>query len=53
VPVTDKADGQANDVFNNMPAGKELEKWNTYSPLWAPVGVEKMTDGVRVTYTKR
>jgi len=45
VPVTDIAGEHANEVFNDLPAGKELEKWNTYSPLWASVGIEKMTDG--------
>jgi hypothetical protein len=39
VPVTAVADQQANETFNDMPAGKELEKWNTYSPIWAPVGI--------------
>jgi hypothetical protein len=45
VPVTDVADGPANEDFNTLPAGKELEKWNTFSPLWAKVGIEKMADG--------
>jgi len=45
VPVTEIADTHANETFNNMPAGKELEKWNTYSPQWAPVGINKAPDG--------
>jgi hypothetical protein len=47
VPVTATATEQANEVFNNLPQGKELEKWNTYSPLWAPVSIEKSPDGMR------
>jgi hypothetical protein len=47
VPVTDHVSEQANEVFNNMPAGKELDKWNTYSPEWAKVGIEKMPDGTK------
>ncbi|WEK17699.1 MAG: six-hairpin glycosidase [Candidatus Pedobacter colombiensis] len=39
VPVKDKADQHVNEVFNTMPAGKELEFWNIYSPLWAPVKI--------------
>lgn len=45
VPVTEIAGAHANEVFNEMPAGKELDKWNTYSPQWAPVTIEKATDG--------
>ncbi|WP_448698369.1 exo-alpha-sialidase [Mucilaginibacter sp. AW1-3] len=45
VPVTDVADGHANEDFNTMPAGKELDKWNTFSPQWAKVQIEKMADG--------
>jgi hypothetical protein len=30
-----------------MPAGKELDKWNTCSPEWAKVGIEKMADGTK------
>lgn len=47
VPVTEIADAPANEVFNTMPLGKELEKWNTYSPQWAPVTIEKAPDGER------
>ncbi|WP_299582535.1 six-hairpin glycosidase [Mucilaginibacter sp.] len=48
VPVTDIAAEHANEVFNDMPTGKELEKWNVFSPLWAHAGIEKMADGTRV-----
>ncbi|HEY4324857.1 MAG TPA: six-hairpin glycosidase [Mucilaginibacter sp.] len=47
VPVIDHVSSQADEVFNDMPAGKELDKWNTYSPEWAKVGIEKMPDGTR------
>ena len=47
VPLTSVAIQQADDVFNDMPAGKELEQWNTYSSLWAPVGIDKAPDGTR------
>ncbi|HVW14728.1 MAG TPA: hypothetical protein VHB54_12915 [Mucilaginibacter sp.] len=47
VPITAVAANQANEVFNDIPAGKELEKWNTYSPIWAPVGIAQAPDGTR------
>lgn len=46
VPITDKAGKQANDVFNDMPAGKELNQWNINSLLWAPVSI-KTINGVK------
>lgn len=52
VPVTDVATEQANDVFNNLPEGKELNKWNVFSPLWAPVKIEKMVDGTKALSLK-
>ncbi len=42
VPVRDKADRPASDSFHAMPDGKELADWNTYSPLWAKAGIEKV-----------
>ena len=48
VPVTDKATADVDEVFDKMPEGKELGFWNIYSPLWAPVTIEKMKDGSRV-----
>ncbi|MCU7551902.1 exo-alpha-sialidase [Chitinophagaceae bacterium LB-8] len=47
VPVTEKATSQADDVFQNIKDGDELKLWNVYSPLWAPVTIEKMADGVK------
>jgi len=52
VPLTSVATQQADDVFNNMPAGKELEQWNTYSSLWAPVNIDKAPDGSRALTLK-
>ncbi|SDT16992.1 hypothetical protein SAMN05216490_2644 [Mucilaginibacter mallensis] len=52
VPVTDVTTEQANEVFNNLPAGKELEKWNTYGSLWAPVAIDKAPDGARALALK-
>ncbi|MCX6237942.1 MAG: six-hairpin glycosidase [Bacteroidia bacterium] len=41
VPVKSIAESQVQDVFNELPEGKELDNWNIYSPVWAKVGVEK------------
>jgi hypothetical protein len=40
VPVKSAAETHANDVFNDLPVGKELNNWNLYSPVWARVGIE-------------
>jgi hypothetical protein len=40
VPVKSVAETHVNDVFNELPANKELENWNIYSPAWARVGAE-------------
>ncbi len=45
VPIMDKVSAHANDVFDKMQAGKELQRWNINSGLWASVAIEKMTDG--------
>ena len=39
VPVTSVVSADVNEVFDQLPAGKELQNWNIYSPLWAPVSV--------------
>ena len=52
VPVTDVTTEQANEIFNDLPAGKELEKWNTYSSLWAPAAIDKAPDGTRALALK-
>ncbi len=40
VPVKDKITTPVNDVFDSMAAGKELNEWNIYSPLWCKVNIE-------------
>jgi len=52
VPVKEKADGQADDDFEKLPAGKELDSWNIYSPAWAPVKVEKAAGGAKILTLK-
>ncbi len=44
VPIEDKETNQLNEVFNNMSDGKELNRWNVYSPLWAKVDVLKVNN---------
>jgi hypothetical protein len=41
VPVTAAVTQDVGEVFSQMPDGKELAQWNIYSPLWAPVRIEK------------
>lgn len=41
VPVKQKVASPVNDVFNNLPAGKELNEWNLYSPLWCRTVIEQ------------
>ncbi|HLP38234.1 exo-alpha-sialidase [Lacibacter sp.] len=41
VPVKNKVAAPVNDVFNNLPAGKELNEWNLYSPLWCRTVIEQ------------
>jgi len=43
LPVNEKASEHVNDDFSKLAKGNELELWNTYSPLWAPVKVENGT----------
>jgi hypothetical protein len=47
VPVRDHVTEQVAEVFNEMTDGEELKCWNIYSPLNAPVKIEKMADGKR------
>jgi hypothetical protein len=47
VPVTGKATAQADDVFDRFNSIQEMTKWNIYSPLQAPVSLEKRADGKR------
>jgi len=48
VPVKEKADRHADDNFAEMTAGQELDSWNIYSPLLAPVHVGKSAGGGKV-----
>lgn len=52
VPVTAKAAGPVNDIFNELPDGHELDQWNIYSPLWAPVSMEKTPAGKKALMLK-
>lgn len=52
VPVRDKADQYAKDIFEQMSSGKELEQWNYNSARWATVGIEKMDDGTKALSLK-
>ena len=47
VPVKSKVENDVNDIFDNLPNGKELDFWNTYNLSWAPVGIE-ILDGEKV-----
>lgn len=49
VPVEDKIDADLEDVFNDIAAGHELDKWNIYSPLWAPVKIENFEEEKMLT----
>ena len=40
VPVNVVESNQVNEEFSKMPQDKALDRWNIYSPLWAPVKVE-------------
>ncbi|MDN3669358.1 six-hairpin glycosidase [Echinicola jeungdonensis] len=44
-PITAEAAGHANEVFNEIPDGSELDLWNIYSPAWARVEIEKDNEG--------
>jgi hypothetical protein len=42
VPVKSNATAQADDNFDSKKQLSELTDWNIYSPLWAPVSLEKI-----------
>ena len=52
VPITSTVDKDVDDVFDRLPAGKELQYWNVYSPLWAPVRIDRDKHGVRCLVLK-
>lgn len=45
VPIQKQPREHANEDFSRISSLKDLQKWNIYSPLWAPVGISKMDDG--------
>lgn len=47
VPITGNIARHSDDVFNQLPDREELNKWNIFSPLWAPVKIEKRADGIK------
>ena len=47
VPVVSGTKIPVNEVFNSLPDGEELKLWNIFSPLWAPVRIEKAPDGTK------
>jgi len=40
VPITDKAESHAEDVFDKLPDGEELKNWNIYDLVQAPTRIE-------------
>jgi hypothetical protein len=42
VPVLDAETSQVDEVFSELETGKELERWNIFSPVWAPVKIENL-----------
>ena len=51
IPATGEAAEPFNDVFDEMPDGEELEKYNLYRPIWAPSRIEE-NDGVKMLAMK-
>lgn len=47
VPVVDKVTLSADEVFEGLPGGHELDNWNYNSGLWTPVKIKKMPNGVK------
>ena len=47
VPIVAKVTSAVNEVFNDLPEGKELDLWNINSPLWAPVKIVKSSKNIR------
>lgn len=45
VPVVDEVKNHVNEVFATMKNGEELKYWNIFSPIYAPVAIEKIGDG--------
>ena len=47
VPVSDEVKSHPNEVFTAMKNGEELKYWNIFSPIYAPVAIEKIADGTK------
>ncbi|MEA5426721.1 exo-alpha-sialidase [Arcicella lustrica] len=47
VPVSDEVKSHPNEVFAQMKNGEELKYWNIFSPIYAPVAIEKIADGTK------
>ncbi|MDR8391929.1 exo-alpha-sialidase [Aliifodinibius sp. S!AR15-10] len=45
VPITDGASMHVSQGFEAVSDIKDLQKWNIYSPLWAPVKIEEAPTG--------
>ena len=43
VPIASLETSIVDENFNQIPEGKELDKWNLYSPIWARTQIEKHT----------
>jgi hypothetical protein len=52
IPVKDKEEHDVNEDFNKLPEANALKEWNIYSPIWAPVTIEKLPDNTRVLALK-
>jgi hypothetical protein len=52
IPVKDKVDHDVNDDFAQLPVANALKEWNIFSPLWAPVSIEKAPDGTQALAIK-
>jgi hypothetical protein len=52
VPVISEVTNDVDESFNTMTDGQELKQWNIFSPLWAPVSIEKMKDGTKALSLK-
>ncbi len=44
VPIVSEVEDHIDEDVNLLPDGEELDKWNVFSPLWAPVTIEKLND---------
>ena len=44
VPIASLETSVVDENFNQIPEGKELDKWNLYSPIWARTQIEKLND---------